>query len=460
MRADLAPLVLSFLSRVYLEVNVRELAESELESKLEDELYQLRLRHDEGLYPQRARSYLDDWCRPEKGWLRKFYPDGSDEAHFDLTPATEKAIAWSRSLVQRPFVATESRLHMVFQLLRQIVEGSETDAKVRVAELRARIAELEAEVERIERGHLDLLDETALRDRFLQLSSIARELLGDFREVEDNFRRLDRESRELIARWEGTKGTLLDEILGERDAIADSDQGRSFRAFWSFLMSRDRQRELSQLLEQVLSNPAIVSLNPDRRLRKVHYDWLEAGDATQRTVSALSSQLRRFLDDRAWLENKRIVEIIRAIEREAVDLEQAPQEPDFFSIESFAATINLPMERKLFEPALEITLNSRGVEVGQEFVDTESLFTQVTIDTKLLAERVLVALDEQPQITLGRLLELHPLEQGLAELVAYLSLADPDFVIEFDEVRRETVSWVDPQLGARRAQIPQVTFLR
>ena len=26
----------------------------------------------------------------DKAWLRKFYPPGSDEPHFDLTPATEK----------------------------------------------------------------------------------------------------------------------------------------------------------------------------------------------------------------------------------------------------------------------------------------------------------------------------------------------------------------------------------
>jgi hypothetical protein len=36
----------------------------------------------------------------------------------------------------------------------------------------------------------------------------------------------------------------------------------------------------------------------------VHHDWLEAGEHTQRTVAQLSQQLRRFLDDRAFLENR------------------------------------------------------------------------------------------------------------------------------------------------------------
>ena len=38
-----------------------------------------------------------------------------------------------------------------------------------------------------------------------------------------------------MAMWEGGKGKLLEEVLGERDIITDSDQGRSFRAFWRVL---------------------------------------------------------------------------------------------------------------------------------------------------------------------------------------------------------------------------------
>lgn len=460
LRADLAPLVVSFLSKVFLQPNVRQYAASELESKLEDELFQLRAMHGDELYPQPARSYLDDWCKPEKGWLRKFYPPGVDEPHYDLTPATEKAVAWLESLVKRPFVATESRIHLVFQLLHQIVEGSETDAEVRIAELELRIEEIEKEIERIKRGHLDLLDDTALRDRYLQMSAIARELLSDFREVEDNFRRLDRESRELIARWDGTKGELLDEIFGERDVITDSDQGRSFRAFWSFLMSRQRQRELTELLEEVLALPAIEVLKPDRRMRKIHYDWLEAGEATQRTVSALSSQLRRFLDDRAWLENRRIIEVIKEIEKHAVELKDSPPEGVFSYVDSFAADIELPMERKLHQPSFEVRVDSSNLTVGDEEVDTESLFSQVFVDTEILTERVVSALSSRPQITLGTLLESHPLEQGLAELVTYFSLRAPEFEVEFDENRVEQVTWSDPERGKRVAKIPRVTFVR
>ena len=56
---------------------------------------------------------------PDKDWLRNFYKPATDEAQFDLTPATEKAIAWLHALTERPFVGTESRLLTLFALLEQ-----------------------------------------------------------------------------------------------------------------------------------------------------------------------------------------------------------------------------------------------------------------------------------------------------------------------------------------------------
>ncbi|MES8287112.1 DUF3375 family protein, partial [Cutibacterium acnes] len=72
--------------------------------------YSLREQLGTEAYPKAAREYLNDWAAPDKGWLRKFYKPGTDEAQFDLTPATEKAIAWLLTLTERPFVGTESRL--------------------------------------------------------------------------------------------------------------------------------------------------------------------------------------------------------------------------------------------------------------------------------------------------------------------------------------------------------------
>lgn len=460
LRADLAPLVASFLHKHFLLTNRRSWAQSELSEKLEDELYRLRQTYGPESFPREAQAYLDDWAQDDKSWLRKYYPAGSDEPHFDLTSATEKAIAWLGSLTQRSFVGTESRLLMVFELLRQLVAGSQTDPKTRLTELRKRRDEIEQEMRRVESGQLDILDATAQRDRFQQLVQTARELLGDFREVEQNFRQLDRSLRERIALWDGSKGQLLDEILGQRDAIADSDQGRSFQAFWDFLMSQSKQEEFSQLLEKALGLPAVAEVEPDRRIRRIHYDWLSAGEHTQRTVSNLSQQLRRLLDDRAWLENRRIIELLQKVESLAVALKASPPPGEFFSIAGLGAEIELPMERPLFSPPLKSVLDSSALEVAQAELDTAALYSQFYIDKAELATRVRQSLGVRHQISLGEVIAEHPLEHGLAELITYLSLASESSGTVFDPNHLQQIRWVNHIGLEKTATLPRVLFVR
>ncbi len=467
-----APLVASFLHRVFVAPNVRVMSEADLVETLEDELFALREQSVPDAYPKGAQEYLNDWAAPDKGWLRKFYKPGTDEAQFDLTPATEKAIAWLLSLTERPFVGTESRLLTLFALLDQISAGTEADPIKRVADLRRKRDELDAEISRVQAGDLPLLDDTAVKDRFQQFQQLARELLADFREVEHNFRLLDRKVREKIALWEGSKGALLDEIMGERDAIGDSDQGRSFRAFWDFLMSSRRQDELSARLDQVLALPAVAELAPDPRTRRVHHDWLEAGEHTQRTVAQLSQQLRRFLDDRAFLENRRILDLLHGIESKALGARDATPTGTVMHIDAMGADVELPLERPLFAPSVKPRLADLALMAFDADIDTARLFAQIVVDKARLRSVVERALRREPQITLRELLAAEPLQQGLAELVAYLELAHagdgndaPDGPRALvDEAVEERIRWqarnAAGETVTREARLPRVIFTR
>jgi hypothetical protein len=458
--ADSAPLVASFLHRAFVAPNVRTMNQSDLAEALEDSLFELRQQQGGNPFPKPALEYLNDWAANDRAWLRKFYPPGSDEAHFDLTPATEKAITWLASLAQRSFVGTESRLLTLFHLLRQMSEGSQADPQARLLDLHKRRDEIDAEIARVQQGDVPVLDDTALKDRFQQFTGLARELLADFREVEHNFRGLDRRVRERIALWDGAKGALLQHILGERDAIADSDQGRSFRAFWDFLMSQSRQEELTQLLDRVLQLPAVAGLGPDPRTRRVHYDWLEAGEHTQRTVALLSQQLRRFLDDQAYLENRRIMDLLRGIEARALAVRDAPPGGSFMEIDDTAATIDLPMERPLHTPAMKPVLASVRPQAGQADIDAALLFSQFVIDKAALARHIQQSLQQQPQVSLHQLLQARPLQQGLAELVAYLQLASDRAGTVIDDAVSEPVAWRTSDGQARLARLPRVIFVR
>ena len=464
LRSDHTPLIASFLHRVFVLPNVRIISAADLAGALEDELYALRQRLRPEAFPKDAIDYLNDWASPEKAWLRKFYAQGSDEPQFDLTPATEKAITWLDSLTARQFVGTESRLLTLFDLLKQMSEGSESDPAIRMAELQKRRDEIDVEMARVLAGDITLLDDTALKDRFQQFTQLARELLGDFREVEHNFRLLDRRVRERVALWEGAKGALLEEIMGERDAIADSDQGRSFRAFWDFLMSSRRQEELTEMLDQVLGLKPMAELKPDARMRRVHYDWLEAGEHTQRTVAQLSQQLRRFLDDKAWLENRRIMDILHGIEAKALALRDEPPTGDVTKMAELSARIELPMERPLHTPTLKPLIAELTLQAGEDDVDAVALYQQVFVDTAQLTGHIRHALQDRAQITLRELTESQPLRQGLAELVVYLQLGSETFKTAVDEDTPEHIRWAarnrNDVIVEKTAQLPRLIFLR
>lgn len=466
LRSKHAPLVAGFLHRAFIQQNNRMLAESALAERLEDELYGLRQAYEESKFPKRAIEYLDDWTLPERAWLRKFYREDSDEPHFDLTPATEKAIAWIASLAERSFVGTESRLLTVFDLLRQISSGAESDPAERLEDLNRRKREIEREIKRAEGGEIQPLDATAIKDRFQQLVQLSRGLLADFREVEHNFRKLERRFRETVARGQRTKKEVLDISLGRHDEIAESDQGRSFGAFWDFLMAEGRTEEFEGLLDRILALPAIREMEPDDRTREMHHEWAEAGEHAQRTVRQLSNQLRRFLDDRAQMENRRIMELLQGVERSALALRDAPpgDRDPVAEIESTTAEINLPMERPLFVAPKTPVIRPVVLESGDEDVDISRLYSQAAIDPSELEQHVRRLLETRTQVTLGEVCKLRPLKQGLAELLAYLQLAADTFHSAIDMDNPETVTWHGTgrrgEAVLRSARVPRVIFVR
>lgn len=458
LRADNAPLVLSFLGRVFIDDNVRDISASRLVSQLDDELFALNERLGEGAYPKSAQAYLDDWASPQSGWLRKYYPPGSDEPHYDATPAVEKAVSWVRGLRDRSFVGTESRLNTVFELLRQLVFGSEPDKQARVAELERRRREIDDEIAAVVGGKFAVLDATSARDRYQQMTETARGLLADFREVEANFRQLDRGLRERIATWDGSKGELLDEVVGGRSNIANSDQGRSFQAFYDLLLSPRRQQELTELLERV--HRLDLADHADPRLRYIHHDWLDAGERAQSTVRQLSEQLRRFLDDQVWLENRRVVELLRSIEATALTLRDQPTAAFTTDIDATASTLRLPMERPLYSRPRSASVDSTGVEQGLFDSESVALFEQIYVDPAPLIRSVRQALQRSPQAGLPQVVAESPITHGLAELVTYMSLDDDAFTTVFDETARDTVGWTDDAGVDRVATLPRVIYAR
>jgi len=457
LRAGSAPLVLSFLGGFFIEENRGATPASRLIDALDDQLYAIRER-DPGAYPREPAEYLEDWAAPERGWLRKFYPIEAEEVHFDATPAVEKAYRFVQDLQQRSFVGTESRLHTLIELLRQIVHGSEVDPNARIAELERRRTEIDEQIQAVREDRAALLDETAVRDRYQLFSSTARELLSDFREVEENFRGLDRSARERIAGWDGGKGELLVGLVTSRSDIASSDQGRSFQAFYDFLLSEQRQQELAGLVESVQRMPAV---HADRSLRHIHHDWAEAAERTQQTVRNLSEQLRRFLEDQVWVENRRVLDIVKSIEQLALKLRKAPPPGDFgLTIDEPGVDLDLPFERPLYTVQNQTRVDSFIEPSVDEVIEYDALLGQRFVDAARLAGNIRAIVPPRSTAELADVIELYPVEEGVAEILGYLALTEDDIDIQFHAEEEITIDYTDLEGRAKRAIMPKATVSR
>ncbi|MGI9335583.1 MAG: DUF3375 domain-containing protein [Gammaproteobacteria bacterium] len=461
LRSDNLALIVSFLHHVFVEPNERALQFADVASRLDDYLFALRELHGDEVYPRTGRDYLDDWCAGSMPFLRKYYTTLGDEPRIDLTPDTEKAIGWLQELEQREFVGTESRLLTMFELLRTLAHETEQDAGLRIAELERRRDEIDAEIGRLNAGDFQMLDATRIKERYLQATDTARRLLGDFREVEHNFRALDRETRERIATSDFAKGAVLDDVFREHDVIWDSDQGRSFRAFWEFLMSPHRQAELESLLEAVHRLDDVLALNPPPLLRHIKYALMDAGEQVYKTNTQLAEQLRRFLDDQAFLENRRIMSLIRSIERRTVALKEAPPpEREFVELDGLKPDIDLVMSRGLFSPPAIVAFDDRPPDEGEADLDLNLLYQQSYVDPAELEANVRRALQSRDQITLYELVRDYPLSKGVAEAVAYLRMASERSDAMVDESCEETLAFEAPDGRWRTVRMPRILFVR
>ena len=453
-----ASLAAAFLYQEFIAKNKRSVSETELSAKLDFFIYKIHEGHDDDLLPRSGCEYLERWADDEHSWLRKFYPPGQDEAHFDMTSSAQKAIDCLLSLLHRVFIGTESRLLTVFDLIQQIVERSEADPVLRIAELNRQKEKIEQEIGRIEAGKVELLEETQVKDRLWQAFATAREILSDFRSVEQNFRELDRGLREKIAVWEGGKGELLAAIFEEQDGIAHSEQGKSFASFWNFLLSSSHQEVFEKNVEKVLAMSVVRNMDQALRMRNILYEWIEAGAHVQDTIALLSQQLRRYVDENFLKEERRIVELVREIEGRALQVRHQPPDEAFMEVDGCTPKFSLPMDRPLFSPPEQPEIRTDKISEGNADIAADALFSQVYIDKDELKSRIRYLLQVKETVSLGQVIAQHPLQHGLTELLTYLVIAGESDQGYFTENEEETVQWIDENGNVQRASMPKVCF--
>jgi hypothetical protein len=151
---------------------------------------------------------------------------------------------------------------------------------------------------------------------------------------------------------------------------------------------------------------------------------------------------------------------LREVEQHALALRNQPPDGTVMQLDEQAPAIELPTDRPLFSPPLKPHITEQALVQGDEALAADALFDQVYVDTSKLEANIRHALQTRRQVSLAELVDAHPLERGLAEIVAYFGIAVNSAIAVIDDQRTETLVWTDEPRGTRQAVLPLVLFTR
>jgi hypothetical protein len=383
-----------------------------------------------------------------------------DEPVYELSPATENALKWLEDLNKQQFVGTHSRLLQFFSLLKQIV-NSTAGPYERVQQLLLERKKIDEEIERVRAGNFSKPSDTLVKEDYLLAEETAKRLLSDFRQVEENFRELDIQTRQTIIKSTLRKGALLDTIFEKQDHLWNTDQGKSFRAFWEFLMSESMQQELEHLLDKVNAIPVIQEVKREQIVDRIKANLVEAGDKVNKSNDGLIEQLRKYVEQKNLSESKHILRNIEAIEELLMECK------NIFDVQEQLMEIDgtirptLFMERPLFTPPIKIAFQQTVVEEGMADSVPNALFEQFYIDIEELQNNVKAYLRMHPQVSLLQLMDHYKPTKGIAEVLGYMQIATCDIKHYINNEKEEAILVQNSEAGTTyQVKTPLIIFNR
>lgn len=467
LRAKSAPLMLSFFYKAFRERHITTITNTELRNKLEgyledleyeekdDELDAATLFDDAGM---KAAQYIERWSNA--GFLRKYPNDEGEDLH-ELTSETQKVIKWLDDLEQREFVGTNSRFKDIFFKLQKMLEQGNENLEQRLEELEKKKWAIENEINLLKLGQRPTVsDDTEIKEQFYELNKMARELLSDFTEVEQNFEQIRKDIQRKYTEKGVVKGSLLVFVLDALDEIQEKPQGKSFKAFWEFLMDEKKQQEFVQMAEQLyqLLSDRNIDFNNDRFLKNLKRYLHASGKKVIDSNRKLSEKISRVLAEKSLLERRQAMELIGEIRRLAFQLVEARIKDEAFLEVEDEPYLNLVDRWELYEGRDEMLdiLFPEGIGGTESSeADLRSLFDQFAVDKKKLILNIDEMLKDKTQVTLKEVTETYGLENGLSELVGYFSIAAAN---GHHIILEETI---DPIIVSnRRVNLPMIIYTK
>jgi len=409
----------------------------------------------------KAKNAIQVWTN--KGFLTNYKVENGD-VYYELSPHTNKTINWLFSLEKKEFVGAESKFKDIFNKLKELVEFTNEDIEKRIEILEDKRLSIEQEIQQLKIGEdVKVFEEHEIIPRFQQLTQSAKELLSDFKEVEDNFKNITKDIYQKHTDDNITKKDILSFTFDALDDLKESHQGKSFYAFWRFLMDRNLQEEWNDLtteLYQTLSEKEI-SIN-DTFLKGMknylHISGKKVYLANDKMAEKLSRIIRENNHSKKELANK----VIQEIKLYLSVISKHKESPNTSIEIETNAEINIPFEKKLtFEPKDDILYEAKPELAKNNILESKHInkvFNQNIIDEKILKARITNVLKTKSQTTLFEVIkENGGLEKGLTELFGYFGVIK-DFTHDFSSNKQQEI--VFDRVNNKSITIPEVIIIK
>lgn len=371
----------------------------------------------------KAKRLVKEWTDK---WFLTNYQNEEGEIIYELSSHTSKVIDWLTTLKKEDYIGTESKFKTLFSQLKELVEYSNEDREKRLELLRQRKEEIEHQIERLEMGEeVEVYEDYQIEPRFNSLNKLAKELLSDFKEVDDNFKEIIKQIYQRQTDNEQKKD-LLSYIFDAYAELKDSQQGKSFYAFWEFLLSTELQKEWDELtdsLYQTLANRKIGT--KDMFLKEIKRHLFDAGEKVSKTNYRMSEKLSHIIRQNEQSNVEATKQIIKDIKKLLIEASQN-KEKSAATLSYEVVEINLSLERQLtLMPTKEVEYKDKPQDAVLDIDDLEQigkLYNPYHVDRKVLRSRIDSMLKDHGQTTIAEVVTCSGIEKGLSELFGYIGI--------------------------------------
>lgn len=423
-------IILEFLTSVLDETSY--ITQENLYNRLADYLNENEFDADEDenitifdSYEEKAEKFVKRWI--DSGFLTNYTNEEGDVC-YQLSSHTCKVVDWVTSLKREEYIGTESKFKSIITQLKELVENTNSNKEQRIQMLEKTKLEIEQKIQRLQMDDdVEVFDEYQIVPRFLEINKRAKELLSDFKDVDDNFKIIIKEIYQQQIDPSLNKGGILQSTFDALDDLKASSQGKSFYAFWEFLMTHEMQSELDNLIEDLFKTLKERNIeNNDPFLKNMVTYLYESGKKVYESNDRMAKKLSHIIRDNEESKSDLTRQIIQEIKNNLIEIAKNGQIPDIALTVDDGLDINIPFERRLMyklNDDIEYTMKPEiNVLSIDDLNELGKVFGKIAVDRKMLEKNIRNILNERGQTTISDIVNKYPLKQGLSELFAYFSV--------------------------------------